>query len=389
MAQTTSTNPVPLVIDQIKDEIRSRIGRRWKVGDRLPPINELAREMGVGEKNTYRAVKALSDEGLLASRPRHGTFVLDRPGSRRARGKRRRPTHEKVIHLPLSPDRDGLIHRMARAFIDEMEKRGREVVICDDPPAKDRTIDFREYDADAIVLMNIDHNRVLLAPHQVLSLMDTSGKIPVNLGGRYDIVGPDNEQGGAIAGQCLRAFGFKDAAFVGVRQPEKDAYCDIDRQRLIGFERGFDKKLPASRRLYVDSYSEHAGAAFAAQYGKLRQKPEAIFCSTDDIAAGFAVGSIALGLIRREDYILIGFDGQGRAGSALGGGITTVSVPATQMGRQAAELLDTRLDQIDLPPRRVSLGCTVRRGKTTPMPTDPTHPFFEDDRFWPSSPPRE
>jgi len=389
MTQTESPNPVPLVIDRIKEKIRSRIGTEWDVGDRLPSISELARELGSGEKNTYRAVKSLSKEGILASRRRLGTFVMDRPVSNQsheARDNDGRRKSDKVTHLLINPGRDGMIDQMARAFLDEMANRGREVKVCDEPARVKGAMDFRESDADAIALINNDCSRIVLSPHQALSLINTGIGAPAGLGAQYDLVMPDNEQGGTIAGLCLKAFGIHDVAFVGVQDSGSESYRELDQHRLAGLERGLDCKIPSHRRHYVEAYVGQCGAGFASEYARMSDRPEAVFCATDDIAIGFAIGSWALGLRPRRDYLLFGFDGQSLAANIINGGITTVNAPAFQMGTHAAELLDIRLGNVNAPPRRVALGCTIRRGDTTPAPDNASHPFFDGASYWPSEP---
>jgi len=377
---TTQPTRPPLMIEQIKQKIRARIGSTWRIGDRLPPIIELARDLKVGEKNAYLAVRSLAEEGVLASRPRQGTFVADRPSKSKARDRKRH-----VIHMALDPDRDGLIHRMGHAFIEEMRRREREVRLVRYLPDSDGMLDLRGVDADAVVLFNATHHRVLIdQPGPIISLMDTSGKPPSNITRRYDLVGPDNEQGGILAGEFMRAFDISDVAFVGVGNRETGQYNELDSIRLAGFERGFGKQVPQERRFFVDFYSQHEGASFARRYMDFKSRPQALFMSTDDIAAGFTVGGAILGLENRRDYLLLGFDGQSLAKSGVFGGITTVAVPAEAMGRQAAEFLDMRLEQPDLPPRKISLGCSIHRGKTSPRVTEPHHPFWKDQTYWPA-----
>lgn len=373
---------LPLRHEQIKQKLEQHITRNFKPGDRLPPISELAREMGVGENNAYKAVRELCREGILASRPRQGTIVTARPGV-----KRTRPVLTRRIYLPLGPDRDGMIHRMARAFVDEMARRGREVTVG---PAVDEThkphpIDLTELDVDAVVLLNESFGRIQFSPRHVVSIITTSAKPPLAISRRYDVVNPDNQQGGVLVGECMRKFGITDAAFAGVRDAAGD-YCRLDAMRLESFERGLGKSVPAHRRLYVDYYSQHDGAKLAQAYTKLKSRPQALFTSSDDIATGFVAGAAALNLEPRRDYLLVGFDGQSFARAAIFGGITTVAVPAEAMGRQAADFLDSRLDQPDLPPRSISLGCVMRQGATTPVPSSPEHPFWKNEPFWPAPP---
>ncbi len=48
-------------------------------GDRLPSIRQLANDLGVATNTVQRAYRELEAEGLIRSRGRHGTIVLERP----------------------------------------------------------------------------------------------------------------------------------------------------------------------------------------------------------------------------------------------------------------------------------------------------------------------
>lgn len=286
----------------------------------------------------------------------------------------------------LGPDRDGMIQRMGHAFHDEARRRNLNVHFDTQTRMQTRDLDLRDIDADAVVLINPSYRHCLVDGNgPVFSVIDTSGRAPKGLTQRYDLVGPDNEQGGLLAGQLLNQFDITHAAFVGVGDPSTDTYSELDTARLAGFERGFGQALPPECRFYVESYSDQSGAQFARQYLDMKSKPQAMFMATDDIAAGFIIGGVALNLKQRVDYHVIGFDGQARGASVVYGGLTTIAVPAEAMGRQAAEFLEMRLEHPDLPPRSISLGCTIKRGKTTPQPTESHHPFFNTNAtYWPT-----
>jgi DNA-binding transcriptional MocR family regulator len=68
-------SPVP-VYRQIVGQIRDRVESGALVaGDRLPPIRELARELGVNRDTVAVAYEALAAEGVVESRVGRGTFV--------------------------------------------------------------------------------------------------------------------------------------------------------------------------------------------------------------------------------------------------------------------------------------------------------------------------
>lgn len=91
-------------VAQLRDMVRAavRSGRR-----RLPPIGELSRLAGVAPGTMWRAVRRLSDEGVLAARPRSGIHVLHDGGADSGRtATLRAPPGLRWQRLRLSLERD-------------------------------------------------------------------------------------------------------------------------------------------------------------------------------------------------------------------------------------------------------------------------------------------
>jgi GntR family transcriptional regulator len=53
-------------------------------GTRLPPIRQLAKDLGLAGGTVARAYRELENDGVVATHGRHGTVVQDPPGRRRA-----------------------------------------------------------------------------------------------------------------------------------------------------------------------------------------------------------------------------------------------------------------------------------------------------------------
>lgn len=62
---------------QTSDSLRSRIGKAWRLGDRLPAEPALCEEFGVSSITMRRAVATLVAEGLVVRRQGRGTYVSD------------------------------------------------------------------------------------------------------------------------------------------------------------------------------------------------------------------------------------------------------------------------------------------------------------------------
>lgn len=115
----------PLAFEDIKREIRRLVDERWSPGDRVPTAAELARDLGVGLTNTYRAVKALADDGVLVTRVGRGTFVAE-PSRRNSvtTGDTAMAMGLRVNVLSLSRHCEGaglLMGQLVRAFEDPVD----------------------------------------------------------------------------------------------------------------------------------------------------------------------------------------------------------------------------------------------------------------------------
>src|SRR5512143_3508349 len=72
-------SPVPRYA-QLADVLRQRIARGvWRVGDRLPTLDDLVREFDVARVTVRQAVELLARDGLVLAQQGRGTFVTATP----------------------------------------------------------------------------------------------------------------------------------------------------------------------------------------------------------------------------------------------------------------------------------------------------------------------
>ena len=65
---------------QLADLLRRRIARGvWRIGDRLPTLDDLVREFDVARVTVRQAVELLAREGLVVAQQGRGTFVIAVP----------------------------------------------------------------------------------------------------------------------------------------------------------------------------------------------------------------------------------------------------------------------------------------------------------------------
>lgn len=333
--------------------------------DRLPPIRELARLLNVGVGSVNLAVQQLAREGVLVSRTRLGTFVANMPTGREPQLTR---LAGKTIAVINALDSDGMIATMGRTLEHELSTLGAQITHIRITANQMHAV--QAHDTDAAVVINPNsHPDIAVAPGQQLLILQTAAESPVVPGTRYDEVTVDQQDAAAIAGQYLREVGCHSACYLGVHRGDEARTVSLTSQvRLEAFQRGWGASIPAAQQFYRRSYGESWGARMVAQYMQLEQKPDAIFAASDELAVGFVKGALALGLEPARDYQIIGFDGQQRGRDLLEGPLTTIMAPTELMAKRGAELLADRLLNPDQPTRRLQLGCTLFKGRTTRTP---------------------
>lgn len=164
----------------------------------------------------------------------------------------------------------------------------------------------------------------------------------------FDYSGINNRQGARQAADYLLQLGHRHLAFVGsLISPS------VNRERYQGFceaveERGLS---PASMPMIPCRHTY--GAAAQALKTILADHPETtgVVCFNDIIAFGTTLGLYELGRSPGHDVSVIGFDDV-EAARNWRPPLTTMSIEARQLGKQAATLLAQRMEQPELPPRK-------------------------------------
>ncbi len=355
----------PLAYQQIKRQLSQRFETHWPPGSRLPSIPQLARMLNAGQTNTHRAVQELVAEGCLVSRRGAGTYVAPVDGAAVA-----------VVDAPIRPllgKRVIICHAQAHPgpMVAAMLAQASECLEALGAHVARRALDLEQVDGqapadcDAVVVINPNSTPALrFAEHQLLTVIATGAGATVAAPGGYDVVGVDQEQGGYLAGEAARAAGCQQPCFVGVHHHELEPFDRTGMMRLQGFEQGLGRAVPAVHLIQREHYGPGNGAEAARTFFALDPRPDVVFCASDELAVGFALGASALGLHAGRDFRLIGFDRQQLGHELTDRALTTVAVPAQEMGRRAADMLLSRFAQPDQPVRRLSLGCQLVVGDT-------------------------
>jgi DNA-binding LacI/PurR family transcriptional regulator len=380
MATTTAELEARTMHHQARKNLLERVRNDWPSGTRLPPIQQLAKDLRIGFNSTHRAVQQLVEEGVLSSRPRIGTFVADRSRGMLAMEKGRtenRTRSRPQGHLPLAgktvrcyfegPSTDSFVLQGVNAFESHLAEHGCVLLR--------RHLDNMQSDCgdtaglDGVAIFNANSSSLIhVDPRLVVVAVNTGAVTPLDRTGRFDIVTVDQNQSAYLAGRHLRESGCKSVCVIGRRSADHPSRFDgISSARLGGFERGWKTVISPSNLLPVHAYTICGGASAVEPYLQMNPRPEGIFAASDDLAVGFVAAASSHGLLPGRDYDIIGFDRQGIGQGLPNGVLTTVEVPIEQMGKQAAFFLADRPLDPDRPARHLSLSCSLYEGSTVRM----------------------
>lgn len=167
----------------------------------------------------------------------------------------------------------------------------------------------------------------------------------------FDFVGTDNFLGTQMATAHLIKQGHRNIAFIGGNH-----HSGTRAQRIGGFtstllENGIS---PNADWIVTSQASQSDGARVAESL--LRNYPQitAAVCYQDIVALGVMLTLRRMGREPGRDFALVGFDDITEA-ALVQPALTTVSVAAKEIGRKAGELLHSRIQGNDEPPKRIIL----------------------------------
>lgn len=158
-----------------------------------------------------------------------------------------------------------------------------------------------------------------------------------------DVMGvrADQQRGARELTEHLLARGHRRFAFIGVRMP-----WAVVEQRVAGFRSALTAHgiaVDESSIVLEAGFEAAEGERLAAQLLASPDHPTAILCSSDLLAAGAMQAAKSAGFRVPDDVAVTGFDSFSFS-AYLDPPLTTVRVPAYEMGRRAASSLIERLE---------------------------------------------
>lgn len=337
---------------------------QWKKGDRLPSIRELAGQLGINMHTVRSAYLRLEKEGWVQTRQGAGTHVLGfNPRTLQEASGRTRSYTIGVI-LP------GMFNPFYHEFLQGVEQGiGREhllLFVCDaheDPQEFLR--DFAQLSA-----RNVDG--IIVASFDLHPWLGDNATTPLALvtvdwpGCTGPVLNFDLEEAARQAVQHLISHGYQRIGMI-TNTGENANVIKIN----AGYARAIQEAgLPLEESLIsrVPGFDMTSGENGARVLMTLAEPPEAIFTIADTLALGVLKMLKSEGKRVPEEVALASLDDIAIAG-LVDPGLTTVSLPARELGLQAMQMLHTlmrgeKLEEkaVILPTRlviRESCGCRL------------------------------
>lgn len=340
---------------QVAVHLRARI-ERGEYRDRLPGVQQLARELEVSHQAVHSAVQRLCEEGIVYSVPRSGTYISPQVTNRTRRlavllGGIGGPVHSALLHGLSRRASELGQHILLGANLENTSKETllRRVLAEDQV---DGVLIWPSEDVEELKRM-----RGMLRRHRLpwVEVMDTD-ELTAQPEGSYVV---NDDLGGAEeAVSYLVQSGRRRIAFVSMHIPGEEARSAADRffcRRRRGYEQALTRSglpvFPTISFAYQVAHGMGQGALDLSTLDRL-DGFDALFCLHDGIAGDLLPALRGCGRRIPEDIAVIGFNDAELTGHL---GLSTMAQPFEEIGARAVELLLDQISGQDVPPVGVVL----------------------------------
>lgn len=343
-------------------DIMGRIAKReLHSGDRLVSSRELQKQFNISHHATTAALKRLENEGYILRRPGSGTYVREVPC--RPLSSTERNSRSIRVVLSICPGHsEAHLRPLTTALDEQLASLGCSYTHIRTPP-RDGRPQLLEGKGDCYIWVSPSLMPDMLPPQVPVVFVAQDMEMVWPLEAGYDIISVDSRQGGAIAGRYLKDLGCRTVAILGATDGNVPGVCPVTTLRLLGFQAGWGEKIPDRLILTANEYVVREGVRMATQILELNPLPEAVFATSDELAEGFCYAAIGRGLQPGKDIKVMGFDAQPPR-SDRDVPLTSVKPPLEALGRAAAVMALQRAEDPKSVVRRLSFGCSIRKGTT-------------------------
>ncbi len=314
---------------EVANALRSEItSGSWKVGERLPGEQDLARRFEVAHMTMRHAVANLVDDGVLIRVRGKGTFVVPKE----PQADDRKTQYPMALIFPADGEtRDSYYFpEVLSGFQSTMAERGHTAAIFGENVALSARM-LEPGSAVAYMMLSDGQDAI------VEGLRDSGYRVlAINrYNGRRSIpsVRIDDAQGIGNAVDHLVGLGHERIGFVAGPPTNLDAL-----ERLKGFRDAVKRHNLKVAPEAGDAFVEGAGYLATRQLLSLTQRPTAIVCASDLAALGAIKAARDFGVSVPRGLSVVGF-GDFSVADYMIPGLTTVRQGRIALGRSAAEAL--------------------------------------------------
>lgn len=245
-----------------------------------------------------------------------------------------------IVALMLTDPTHAYSGAVAASVEEALRRRGKTMVLCntrEDPVRQDELlVELRAHLACGIVLLGAVASPGLERSVQLGEPVIFLVRRPPR-GLTAPFVGIDDCKAGREVADYFLERGFDDCILV---HGPLSSSATADRAR--GFRERFREARPGKgvvRMFAVPASRKEAGYALARKLLNRVARPQAIFCTTDEIAFGVARRCFELGLDLTKDIVLFGFDGN-PLNDFLAPWLSTIRVPFEGFGAAVGSIFD-------------------------------------------------
>ena len=360
------------------------VAGQWSGGVKMIGVRGIASKYGVSTVTAARSLQVLRDRGLIRSVERSGSFPVAPKAVERGQalwaacfrttpGPWYRASHSTTMSGFASMARAGEIGLDSVTFT--VEESSTEEEIARMAP------DARAMGVTGLFLMPSRISDAAMRQDEAILRGCRSANLPVvlierNLRGRarpleYDLVGPDDLDGGYRCAQHLHDSGHRRVAFVlgGPTSSHRDRLAGYLLARQEAGEPSIVIELP------VDPLGRLVYARLADRV--IASDVDGITCYHDVVAMGLILELLARRIRVPEDVAVVGFEDL-PIGDAFSIGLTTYGPDFEAIARRALRVMAARIDAPEAPPARVAVpGRVIVREsapiKSSGMAVEPDH----------------
>jgi DNA-binding LacI/PurR family transcriptional regulator len=368
------SSPSPLYA-QVERDIRRKIkDGKLKPGDQIGSYSELSKEYSVSIITVKKAVSNLINKGDVFTRVGKGIYVAE-------------PSREKLDlskHKSIGLVLQDLNHPYFSMVVHGIEERayelGYNILISNSSnrieKEESQIEHFRNLGVDGLVIASLslqykatDYIRKVHEegfPYVMVSYIHDP---------EYWYVGTNQELGGYLAAQHLIKVGYKSIGYLHagrgniLSEIRKNGYYRALTEYDVPYDSKFifylDEEHPAS---VADRFK--LGYDFGRKWKSIEKKPEALFVYTDLVALGLQKALLEEGVSIPDDVGIVGFDDIVMAAYA-NIPLTTVHQPAQKTGRMSVDIIQKRIDGIDVGNRTILNPTLVVRDSCGASKRDP------------------